>query len=58
MPTLGTRVREFHFCCEVNHGPRHILRIVRFFFVKFEPREYVVRRSDGGHGSCCKRFWA
>ena len=58
MPTLGTRVREFHFCCEVNHGPRYILRIVRFFFVKFELREYVVRRSDGGHGSCWKQSWA
>ena len=56
MPTLGKRVREFHFCCQVNHGPRHILRIVPFFLVKFEPREHFVRRSDGGHGSCWKHI--
>ena len=28
------------------------------FFSKFEPRDYVLHRSDGGHQSCWKRIWA
>ena len=27
-------------------------------FSKLEPREYALRRSDGGRESCWKRMWA
>ena len=46
------------FFCGVDCGPLHVLRMVLFFFGKFERREYVVRRSAGGYESCWKRFWA
>ena len=53
----NTRVCELHAFCGVDKGPLHVLRIVLLVFGKFEPREYVVHRSDGGDESSLKRLW-
>ena len=58
MPNLGTPSCEFNvFFWRIR--PWSMSFVVHLFILgKFEPREYAVRRSDGGHGSCWKRSWA
>ena len=60
MPQLeDARVRVSCVLREVDRDPLSLVSpTMPSFFSKLEPREYALRRSDGGRESCWKRMWA